>query len=73
MSIASGTVIAGKVVINGRPLAEGTIVYVVEPEADSVVQMSAAEMTELESGIAEADRGETISEAELLESLRRFG
>lgn len=41
-----------------------------DPEVD--VKLSPEELAELEAGLAEADRGETIPGAELLARLRRF-
>ncbi len=73
MSVLSGTVVAGKIVVNGRAPADGTAVYVVAPEPDVEVLLAVDELAELEAGIQEAERGETIAEEELIARLRRFG
>ena len=73
MRLIHGTIVAGKVVLDEPVLADGTDVYVLSKEADGSVHLTPAELAELEAGIAEADRGETISGEELLERLRRHG
>lgn len=73
MQIATGKVIAGKVVVEGLTLAEGAIVTVLTQEAEPSVSLSAQEEAELAEAIAEADRGETISPEELFARLRRIG
>lgn len=73
MGVMLGTVKAGKIVVEGSALVEGVDVYVITPEADGSVHLQPDELAELEAGIAEADRGETITEDELFRRLRRFG
>ena len=73
MRLARGTVVAGKVVLDESTLAEGTNVYVLASEPDHPVRLSPEELAELEAGLAEADRGETIPGAQLFEQLRRHG
>lgn len=72
MQVATGTVVSGKVELDEPLLTDGTEVFVItrEPEAD--VKLSAEELAELEAGLAEADRGETISGDELFARLRRY-
>ena len=60
MRVASGTVVAGKVVIDGEPLPEGATVTVVAPERDEAFELNAEEEQELLAAIAEADRGEFV-------------
>jgi len=71
MQVATGKVVAGKVVVDGLTLNEGEIVTVLTREAEEVSRLSPAEETELLEAIAEADRGETISAEELFARLRR--
>ena len=73
MRLAHGTIVAGKVVLDEPTFADGTDVYVLSKEADGPDRMTPEELAELEAGIAEADRGETISGEELFERLRRHG
>ena len=53
-------------------LADGTQVWVLTREKEGEVSLSAEELAELEAGIAEAERGETISGEELFARLRRY-
>lgn len=62
----------GHIVEDGS-LVEGADVYVVPPEAKRSVDLPPDELAELEAGIAEADRGETITEDELFRRLRPTG
>ena len=73
MRVATGTVVAGQVVLDDSEFIDGTHVVVVSRDREDEVRLSAEELAELEAGIAEADRGETISGDELFARLRRFG
>ena len=73
MQIASGTVVDGKIVVEGEPLPDGTVVTILAREADETFTVPPELEAELSESIAEADRGETISAEELLERLRRIG
>ena len=73
MKVATGTVIDGKVVVEGEPLAEGTKVTVVLREDEESFDLTPEEEAELLASIAEIERGEYISADELVERLRRFG
>jgi len=72
MGIATGTVVAGKVVVEGLDLPEGSTVTVLTPEPDEEVRLSAEEEAELLDAIAEVERGETVSSEELLRRLDRI-
>ncbi len=72
MQLATGTVVGGKVVVEGDPLPEGTIVTILAREADETFEVPPELEAELLESIAQADRGETISADELLERLRRI-
>lgn len=69
MQVATGTVIAGKVVVEGLELAEGETVTILTPEVDEDVHLSPDEEAELLEAIAEADRGETLSAEEIFARL----
>jgi len=71
MRVTTGTVVAGKVVLDDPSITDGTDVLVVTREREQTVRLSPEELAELEAGIAEADRGEMISGEELLARLRR--
>ena len=71
MKVATGTVVGGKVVLQGEPLPEGMIVTVLAREAGDTFEISADLEPELVESLAEADRGETIPADELLRRLRQ--
>lgn len=72
MQIVTGTVVAGKVVVEGDPLPEGAIVTVLAREADETFDVPPELEAELAESIAEADRGETVPANEVIENLRRI-
>jgi len=73
MKVATGTVVDGKVVVEGEPLEEGTKVTVVLREDEELFELTPEEEAELLASIAEIERGDYITGEELLERLRRFG
>ena len=73
MQVATGTVIDGKVVIEGLSLPEGTLVTIVTRESEATVHLSPRDEAELIESLDEADREEGISAEELFDRLRRFG
>jgi hypothetical protein len=73
MKVATGTVIDGKVVVEGESLAEGSKVTVVLREDDDFFDVTPEEEADLIASIDEIERGEYITAEELLERLRRFG
>ena len=72
MKIATGTVVDGKVVVEGEPLVEGSTVTVVLRE-DEAFEPTPEEEAELLESIAAIERGEFVSGEQLLERLRRLG
>jgi len=73
MQIATGTVVNGKVVVEGVPLAEGTVVAVLSRGADESFVLSPEDEDELLAAIAEIERGEFVPAEDLLESLKKLG
>jgi flagella basal body P-ring formation protein FlgA len=73
MQVTTGTVIGGKVVVEGVPLVEGSVVAVLSRESGVALALSAQDEDELLAAVAEIERGEFISPEELLESLRKYG
>ena len=73
MQLATGTVVDGKVVVEGVSLPEGTVVTIITRDLEAAVRLSAAEEAELLEALDEADHEEGISGAELFARLRRFG
>lgn len=71
MQVATGTVVEGKIVVEGLSLPEGTIVTVLTRDIEPTVRLSPQEEAELLDALDEADREEGISAEELFERLRR--
>ena len=72
MQLATGIVIGGKVVVEGVPLPEGTVVTVLARDANETFEVPPELEAELLESMAQADRGETISADEVIERLRRI-
>lgn len=72
MQLATGTVVAGKLVVEGLDLPDGETVIVLTRESEAEVQLTPEEEAELLEALAEADRGETISAEELFARLDRI-
>ncbi len=70
MKVITGKVVAGKIVVEGEPLEEGSTVTVLAPEQDETFVLDAEAEAALLAAMAEADRGETIGGEQLLRKLR---
>jgi hypothetical protein len=66
MKVITGKVVAGRIVIEGEPLEEGSTVTVLAPEEDETFALDSQAETALLAAIAEADRGEAITGEQLL-------
>ena len=71
MKVATGRVVEGKVVVEGEPLAEGTVVTVVARDDDDTFEVSPEEERALLEAITQADRGQVVSWEALRERLRQ--
>ena len=71
MKVATGKVVGGKVVLEGEPLAEGSVVTVVARDDEETFDVSPDEERALLQAIAQAERGQVVSWEELREQLRR--
>ena len=72
MKLATGTVVNGKIVIEGIALPEGTVVTVLAPEGDGTFVVPPELEQELDESLAQLLRGETIPVAEVLSKLRAY-
>ena len=72
MQFTIGTVVDGKVVVQGASLPEGAIVAILARESDETFDVPAELEADLQASIAEAGRGETITSEELFARLRRI-
>ena len=73
MQVTTGTVVGGKVVVEGVPLVEGAVVTVLSREPEEPFALSVEDEDELLAAMAAIVRGEFISAEELLESIRKHG
>jgi len=73
MQVVTGTVIGGKVVLEGVWLPEGTVVTLIAKDSESTVRLPPALQAELEEALEEADREEGVSGDELLDKVRKYG
>ena len=71
MQLAIGTVVGGKVIVEGDPLPEGAVVTILARETHETFEVPFELEAELDESITEAARGETISADVLLNRLRR--
>ncbi len=69
MQVATGTVVNGKVVVEGSTLPEGAVVAVLSRGAEESFKLSSMQEDELLAAIAEIERGEFVGLEELLASL----
>jgi hypothetical protein len=72
MRVATGTVVGGKVVVDGAAFADGAEVTVIASDHDEQFTASPEQEAALLSAVAEVERGEVVSAAELLGRLRRI-
>lgn len=72
MKLATGTVVNGKIIIDGDTLPEGTVVTVLAPEGDGTFIVPPELEQELDESLAQSLRGQTISVAEVLSKLRTY-
>ena len=70
MKLATGTVVEGKIVIDGDTLPEGMIVTVLAREVDETFEVPLDLERELDESLAQAARGESIPISDVLRRLR---
>jgi hypothetical protein len=73
MQIVTGTVVEGKIVLEGVSFPEGTTVVVLAKDAEPTVRLSPDLLAELDQALAEADCEDGISADTFLESLKKYG
>lgn len=73
MQVVTGTVINGKIVVEGVALAEGAKVTVVTRGADEGFSLSQPEENALLDSLAEIDRGKFVTLEDLIASLPARG
>jgi hypothetical protein len=71
MLITTGKVQGGTIKVDVKSLPEGATVTVLALEGDGTFELAPADEAKLLAAIAEADRGETTSAAQVLQQIRR--
>jgi len=71
MRITSGTVVAGKIVVEDDVLPEGATVTVLAPEESEEFELGPADEASLREAIQQADDGDTVTANEVLSRLER--
>jgi hypothetical protein len=72
MKLATGTVVEGKVVIQGEPLPEGAVVAVLATVGDETFIVPPELEQELDESLAQAARGDTVPADEVIRRLSRY-
>jgi hypothetical protein len=73
MQVATGTVVNGKIVVEGVSLTEGEVVAIVTRGADESFSLTETQENELLAAMAEIEGGEFVTLEELLQSLPKYG
>ena len=71
MIITTGRVRGGKIDLDDEALPEGTKVTVLASEGEEAFELGSEDEAALLAAIAEAERGESVSAAEVLQKIRR--
>ena len=69
MQVATGTVVDGKIVVEGAKLPEGAVLTVLSRGAAERFSLTAEEENELLEAIAEIERGDFVTLEQLVSSL----
>jgi hypothetical protein len=69
MQVTTGTVVNGKVVIEGAALPEGAVVAVLSRGKEETFSLTAEQEDELLAAMAEIERGDFVTLEDLLASL----
>jgi hypothetical protein len=70
MQLTTGTVIGGKIVVEGDPLPEGTVVTILARDRNETFLVPAELEAELQASLGELERDETMPADLLLQRLR---
>lgn len=70
MKLATGTVVGGKIVVDGEPLPEGLVVTVLAREEAETFEVPAELEPELLESLVQASCGETVAADVALKRLR---
>lgn len=71
MRVLSGTVVKGKIVVEGEPLTDGSTVTVIAREDDETFELSPTEEAAILDAISDIEQGRGIDGHRFLEELER--
>ena len=72
MKVATGKVIAGKVVVDGDAFSEGAEVTIIAGDDHELFSVSPNEESALLAALAEIESGQVVSASDLFDRLRRL-
>jgi hypothetical protein len=71
MRVATGKIVAGKVVLEGEPFEEGATVTVIAADDSESFELTPEQEADLLEAIAEIDRGKFVDGADFLRGLKQ--
>jgi len=69
MRVATGRVVSGRVIVEGAPLPEGSLVAVLSPGESELFELDARATEDLLASIAEAEAGDVVDGEQFLREL----
>jgi len=71
MKVITGTVVDGKIIVEGEPLTDGAKVTVIAPDDEETFALSPQQESEILIAISEMEQGKGIDGWQLLKELER--
>jgi hypothetical protein len=71
MKVITGTVVEGKIVVEGEPLTDGSKVTVIAQEDEETFELSPKQEAEILEAISEIEQGKGIDGRRFLEGLEK--
>jgi len=71
MKVITGTVVEGKIIVEGEPLTDGSKVTVIAQEDEATFELTPAQEAEILEAISEIERGKGIDGSKFLQELER--
>ncbi len=71
MKVITGTVVEGKIIVEGEPLTDGSKVTVIAQEDEATFELTPAQEAEILEAISDIERGKGIDGHKFLEDLER--
>jgi hypothetical protein len=71
MKVITGTVVEGKILVDGEPLRDGSKVTVIAQDDEAAFELSPAQEAEILEAISEIEQGKGIDEHKFLQDLEK--